>query len=96
MAAISKPLWFLLPIPPGDERYPNLDVIIPETGFIVNLTPLTFDALVTFVAGFEAANFASLALFAFAILISSSFFAALSLLDTVLCAFLVSTDAILL
>ena len=58
---------------------------------------VTFEALaVTFVAGIDAANLASFALLAFAILMSSAFLAALRSFAITFFAFFVSTDAILL
>ena len=61
----------MLPIPPGDERYPNLEVIIPETGFTVSFIPLILDAFVIFV---DAVDFETvLDLFALANFISFCF-----------------------
>ena len=56
LAAMSNPLWFVLPTPPGEERRPNLDVIVPETGFTVNFTPFTLDAFETFTTFEDAAT----------------------------------------
>lgn len=71
-------MWLVLPIPPGDERLPNLEVIVPDTGFTVNFTPFAFDTFDTLTTFDAAAAFACACAFAlaFAIFISSAFFAA--------------------
>lgn len=94
-AAISNPLWFVLPIPPGDERLPNLDVIVPETGFTVNLIPLALLTFVIFTAFDEAVAAAAIfACFAFANFISSDFFSDFIIVAIVFFAFFVLTVAI--